>query len=115
LLAAALASCAAPGDDLFRSAYDDDATAAAIGERLRGRLLEKLPPGQTDLYTAVRTLTQAGARCRPADPGGQRCTYTLLRPPGSSGGPLGGRRFVHFDVDLLAMGARLDDIQVLVN
>jgi hypothetical protein len=110
-----LASCAAPGDDLFRSVYDDDLTAASIGDRLRGRLLERLPPGRTDLYQAVRALTQAGARCRPADDGNQRCAYTLLRPPGSSSGPLGGQQFVYFDVDLIAAGDRLKDIQVLVN
>ncbi|MGE5145717.1 MAG: hypothetical protein ACM3N5_03160, partial [Candidatus Eiseniibacteriota bacterium] len=114
LAALLLGSCAAPADQVFRDAYQDDMTAAQIGDRLRQRLLERFPPGRADLYEAVRYLSQAGARCRAADDGAQRCTYTLLTPAGASG-PLAGQEFVHFDVDLAAQGEKLRDIQVLAN
>ena len=111
-----LASCAAPNDQIFRDAFTPNTTAARIGDRLQERLVARFPPGQADMYEAVHYLSQAGARCRPAEDGAQRCTYTLLRPPGGQGeGPLDSQEFVHFDIDLIPEGPAIKDIQVRVN
>jgi hypothetical protein len=86
-----------------------------MADMLRENLVKQFPPGTARIDDAERYLTDAGAKCGPAE-GARHCTYTLRRPPiGPSGRPVPGKAFIRFDVDLIPRGELVGDVRTTAN